>query len=251
MTNRTTNISIELVPRDTAALQKELALLKERFTEVDLINIPDLTRFDIRSWDGCAIAKNYFSRTIPHIRALDIDPNAPLPMRQFLIDNDINELLVVTGDPHTDPDTPQYAVKAVDIIKKFKKEMPGVKVYAAIDQYRSGFQKEMLYLLEKEEAGADGFFTQPFFDLRFMEIYGEILEGREVYWGISPVTADKSRAYWEKRNYVVFPKEFRPTLEWNRDFARRALQFARQTGTDIYFMPIRIDLAAYLSGIVG
>ena len=245
-----TRISIELVPRDEAALKEELSLLKDHFPGVSLINIPDLTRFDIRAWDGCAIAKDYFSRTIPHIRALDIDPNQPLPMKKQLKENGINEVLVVTGDPHTDPSVPQYNVNAVDIIKKFKEEMPELRVYGAIDQYRSGFQKEMHYLLEKKAAGADGFFTQPFFDLRFMEIYGEILADQEVFWGISPVISERSKAYWEKRNNVVFPKGFMPTLGWNREFAIQALQFTKRTHTNIYFMPIRIDLVQYLKGVV-
>ncbi|MBF0447779.1 MAG: methylenetetrahydrofolate reductase [Magnetococcales bacterium] len=249
-TASTTQISIELVPRDEESLKQELELIRQLFPSVGLINIPDLTRFDIRSWTGCAIAKNHFSTTIPHIRAIDIDPDRPLPMKAQLQAHKIGQVLVVTGDPHTDDNVPQYPVNAVDIIKKFKEEMPEIKVYAGIDQYRSGFQKEMHYLLEKEEAGADGFFTQPFFDRRFMEIYGEILKGRKVFWGVSPVISEKSKAYWEKRNNVVFPEAFKPTLEWNRTFAQSALQFAQKTGTDIYFMPIRIDLAHYLQGIL-
>ncbi|MBF0380212.1 MAG: methylenetetrahydrofolate reductase [Magnetococcales bacterium] len=245
-----THISIELVPRSNETLNQELTLLKEQYKAVDMINIPDLTRFAVRSWEGCGIAKNYFSRAIPHIRARDIDPNGPLPMKQFLLDSGINEILVVTGDPHTDPNIPQYDVNAVDIIKKFKEQMPDLKVYAAIDQYRSGFQDEMHYLLEKKDAGAAGFFTQPFFDIRFMEIYGEILADQEVFWGVSPVTSEKSKAYWEKRNCVVFPQEFQPTLEWNRKFADQALSFAKNSNTNIYFMPIRIDLAQYLGGIL-
>ncbi|MBF0444954.1 MAG: methylenetetrahydrofolate reductase [Magnetococcales bacterium] len=245
-----TRISIELVPRNEEVLKQELNLLKEQFKAVNLINIPDLTSFKIRSWDGCAIASQFFSQTIPHIRARDIDPNSPLPMQQTLLDNGINEILIVTGDPHTDFNVPQYDVNAVDIIKKFKDEMPDIKIYAAIDQYRSGFQKEMHYLLEKKAAGAVGFFTQPFFDIRFMEIYGEILADQEVFWGVSPVTSEKSKAYWEKRNCVVFPKEFQPTLEWNRKFASQALNFAKTSNTNIYFMPIRIDIAQYLGGII-
>ncbi|MBF0454844.1 MAG: methylenetetrahydrofolate reductase [Magnetococcales bacterium] len=247
----TTRISIELVPRDRATLKKELAILKDQFAGVSLINIPDLTRFELRAWEGCVVAREYFTKTIPHIRAIDIDPQGPIPMKNLLVDNEINEILIVTGDPHTDPDATQYEVNAVDIIRKFRQEMPHLKIYAAIDQYRSGFQKEMHYLWEKQEAGADGFFTQPFFDLRFMEIYGEILAGKEVFWGISPVTSEKSKAYWEKRNCVVFPKGFMPTLEWNKEFASQALQFARKTHTDIYFMPIRIDLAQYLKGVIS
>lgn len=43
-------ISVELVPRDEDALRQELALLGKFQDKVDVINIPDLLRFPIRSW---------------------------------------------------------------------------------------------------------------------------------------------------------------------------------------------------------
>lgn len=247
--NSVTHLSIELVPRGKTELEEESALIKKRFPDIDLINIPDLTRFPLRAWEGCVVAKKHYPRAIPHIRALDINPDAPLPMMALLRENAIEEVLIVTGDPHTDPKVAQFEVNAVDIIKKFKREMPEIKVYAAVDPYRSGFQKESHYLLEKKEAGADGFFTQPFFDLRFMEIYAEILAGHEVFWGVSPVMTETSKAYWEKRNMVVFPKDFQPTLDWNTAFAKQAIQFAKEHHTHIYFMPILIDLVHYLEGV--
>ena len=45
-------ISVELVPRDEDALRQELALLGKFQDKVDVINIPDLLRFPIRSWQG-------------------------------------------------------------------------------------------------------------------------------------------------------------------------------------------------------
>ncbi|HIJ84081.1 MAG TPA: methylenetetrahydrofolate reductase, partial [Magnetococcales bacterium] len=203
-------ISFELVPRDSATLTAELELIKNRFPEVDLINIPDLPRFDKRSWEGCAVARQYFSVAIPHIRARDCDPQRPLAMAGFLRDHGIGQVLVVTGDTHPDPFFPQFNVRAVDVIRKFRVEMPEVKVYAAIDPYRSGFQGEMAYVREKMNAGAAGFFTQPFFDLRLMEVYGELLHGMEIFWGVSPVTTVQSQGYWEKRNLAIFPRAFKP-----------------------------------------
>ena len=50
-------ISVELVPRDEDALRQELALLGKFQDKVDVINIPDLLRFPIRSWQGAAVAK--------------------------------------------------------------------------------------------------------------------------------------------------------------------------------------------------
>jgi predicted CoA-binding protein len=111
-----------------------------------------------------------------------------------------------------------------------------------VDPYRKNIREELDYIKRKKDAGADGFFTQPFFDLRLMDIYAELLEGSEIFWGVSPVTGEKSVNYWETKNNVVFPKDFEPTLAWNIDFAQKALAYTEKTNTNIYFMPIRTDL---------
>lgn len=243
-----TRISVELVPRNETSLLEELKLIRDQFPSVTAINIPDLLRFEIRSWVGCVTARPFFSHTIPHIRAMDIPPDQPLSMAQTLLDNGIDEVLVVTGDLH--PDHPNYDHNALQVIKKFKKEMPGVRVYAAIDQYRQEIQKEYDYIQQKLDAGADGFFTQPFFEIPFMEAYAKRLEHTEVFWGVSPVTAEGSRKYWEKNNKVIFPTDFSITLEWNQSFAKKALSFCKDRNTHIYFMPIRTDLGQYLRGVL-
>lgn len=135
------------------------------------------------------------------------------------------------------------------MIAKIKKDYPHIKVYSAIDPYRSSMDEEYEYAQKKLEAGADGFFTQPFFDLSLMEQYSDMLKGSEIFWGVSPVVSDKSQKYWETRNHVVFPADFQPTLEWNIDFARQALAFTKKTNSHIYFMPIKVDLQAYFDGI--
>lgn len=83
-----------------------------------------------------------------------------------------------------------------------------------------------------------------------MEIYYDLLAGIEICWGISPVMSVRSKDYWDNLNNAIFPPDFAPTLEWNRRFARRALEFARQTNSSLYFMPIRVDLVEYLRGIL-
>jgi methylenetetrahydrofolate reductase (NADPH) len=127
--------------------------------------------------------------------------------------------------------------------------MKDIKVYAAIDQYRSSIKKELEYTQLKVDAGADGFFTQPFFDIRLMDMYMEYLCDTEVYWGISPVISERSTNYWEIKNNVVFPKSFQHNLEWNIDFAKKVLDFASKTNTNAYFMPIKIDIDNYLAKV--
>lgn len=242
-------VSVEFVPREAAVLEEELVYTKTNFTLVDTINIPDLLRFSIRSWEACKIGKSYYQHLMPHIRAIDFNMAEPLPMAEFLVENDIKEVLVVTGDFPQDMTKKIYPSTSSDLIRKIKKELPNIKVYAAIDQYRASIKNEIEYAKRKIDAGADGFFTQPFFDLRFMEMYAELLSDSEVFWGVSPVVSEKSMNYWETKNHVVFPENFVPTKAWNIDFAKEVLAFTKTTNTNTYFMPVRIDIKEYLTAI--
>ena len=74
-------VSVELVPREEESLRNELTLLQQYQEQVDVINIPDLLRFDLRSWQGAVVAQDYFRMSMPHIRAMDIDLDKELPMK--------------------------------------------------------------------------------------------------------------------------------------------------------------------------
>ena len=69
-----------------------------------------------------------------------------------------------------------------------------------------------------------------------MQLYADQLDGKEIYWGVSPVMGERSQSYWENRNKAFFPKGFVPTLEWNRDFAKEALDFVKSRNENIYFI---------------
>jgi methylenetetrahydrofolate reductase (NADPH) len=125
-----------------------------------------------------------------------------------------------------------------------------VRVLAAFDPYRSGLREEAEYARAKLEAGADGFFTQPFFDLRLAEICRDLLGPAEVWLGVSPVLTPAQRRYWEIKNRAFFPARFEPSLEWNRAFAKDCLALARSTGANLYLMPIRVDVVSYLDGVL-
>ncbi len=245
-----TEISLELVPRNDLSLRKELELVCRHFPAVERINIPDILRFDIRSWQGCAIAGEYVPHTIPHLRAIDFNPDAPLPILEQLRDRKVEAVLIINGDPPQEMKHTYYRTSSLEMIRRLKRECPELTVYAGIDPYRSGIKDEIDYIRAKQDAGADGFFTQPFFDLRLMEIYQGFLHNTTIYWGVSPVLTDSSRSYWENKNHAIFPTSFAPTLEWNRHFARDVLAFARQHQGHVYFMPIRTDLVRYLDGIL-
>ena len=243
-------ISIELVPRDHETLKQEMQLVQDNFPNIDTINIPDLLKFPLRSWDACIQAKEFFVHTIPHLRAIDFDLSKPFPLVETFRENGIDSVLVIAGDQPQDMSRRVFRTTSVELIRTLKAQMPELKVYAGIDPYRSGIKTELDYVKRKFDAGAEGFFTQPFFDLRLMEIYHDLLSGVETYWGISPVMSVRSKDYWDNLNNAIFPPDFEPTLEWNRNFAKRALAFCKGADSSIYFMPIRVDLVRYLDGII-
>lgn len=244
-------ISVELVPRDEDSLRQELSLLAKFKDKVDVVNIPDLLRFPIRSWQGAAIAQESFPASMPHIRAMDVDLDKELTMKAYLREHNIREVLVIEGDPPQDMMHEVYPTNSVDVIWKFRKEMPEVKVYAGIDQYRGSMAQELYRIKRKLQAGAAGFFTQPFFDMRYLEVYADMLQGLEVYWGVSPVMSARSQSYWERKNNVVFPHAFEPTLGWSVDFAKKVMAYAEREKANVYLMPIKTNLEAYLAGVLG
>ncbi len=243
-------IFIELVPRDRESLQQEMLLVRKNFPSIDTINIPDLLKFSFRSWDACIQAKKLFPNTIPHLRAIDFDLSEPFPLVETFEQNGIDSVLVIAGDQPQDMSRRVFRTSSIELIRAIKEQMPDLKVYAGIDPYRSGIKNELDYVKRKLNAGAEGFFTQPFFDLRLMEIFHDLLAGLNVFWGISPVMSVRSKDYWDNLNNAIFPPDFEPTLEWNRNFARKALEFSRRTDSSLYFMPIRVDLVEYLDGIL-
>jgi methylenetetrahydrofolate reductase (NADPH) len=258
-------ISLEAVPRSREALAETVKASVD-FPSIRIINVPDLARFELRSWEACGILGELRSTPaficMPHLRARDFDPEKPFPHTACFRSLGIDRVLVIAGDAEAAADgacsggvrvagSGIWETPTIPFIKKLRAEMPELSVYAAFDPYRSNIRYELDYLRAKEEAGAAGFFSQPFFDLRLLEIYAEYLEGRDVYWGISPVLSGKNRNYWESRNRAIFPKSFRPDLLWNVDFGRRVLDFCEERGFNLYLMPIKVDLKTYLSGLLG
>lgn len=245
-----TRVSVELVPRSRSGLRDELEVVAAHLPGIDTVNVPDLSRFSTRSWVGCSFARPRY-RAIPHVRAVDLNPVELLPMAGTLTAAGIDEVLVITGDAPADMSARVYDVDAVRAIRRFRRELPHVRVYAGLDPYRQSFARERDYLERKLDAGACGFFTQPFFDLRLMDAFSDLIpDGAEVWWGATTVTTDATLNYWRARNHAVFPRSFTPTLEWNRTFAAQTLAFARERGHHAYFMPVRADVRAYLEGIV-
>lgn len=242
--------SIELVPRSWQTLEQEVEDVLT-FPEINTLNVPDLLRFDIRSWQACDKFHPQFNEAIPHLRAIDFDLRDGFPMKDFFKHSGIKSVLVVEGDPPQDLNQRTYRNTSCELIRILKKELPELKVYGAIDQYRTSMRKELDYIQDKLQAGADGFFTQPFFDLNLLDIYMDALQGVDVFWGISPVYHATSQSYWENKNSVVFPSHFQATEDWNISFGRKMLTRVQQHGGNVYFMPIRVNTGNYLNALLA
>lgn len=237
-------IAVEIIPHSEASLQADIDVIK-KYPQVDCVNIPDLMSFELRPWQAAKVTQPALP-TIPHVRAMDIDLKKPLPMRDDFIKFGVKEVLIIAGDPPKDLTRTVYPTETIDVIRKFREELPEVKVYAGVDQYRSGIREELYRVERKAQAGAAGFFTQPFFDLRFLEMYADLLDGYAIYWGVSPVLSNRSKSYWEIKDKAVFPKSFEPTMAWNIDFAKKVIDFIKTSRGGLYFMPITIDIAKLL-----
>lgn len=240
-------ISLEIVPRDYALLDETIGFLSNNIPQISTINIPDLLRFDIRAWEACSRINEKGFSSIAHVRAIDFDLHKPFPFVDYFRAHKINQILVIQGDLPQDMTHKVYPTQTIDFIKKLKAEMPEVTIYGAFDPYRNNIKYELDYLKQKVQAGADGFMSQPFFDTRLLEIYSEYLEGQKVFWGVSPVTSLKSQNYWETRNRAIFPKSFKPTLEWNIDFGKQILEYCDKHNFDLYLMPIKVEIDDYLT----
>lgn len=243
-----TRISIELIPRNPESLLADTEIVKQCFPVADTVNIPDLMRFPLRSWDAFELVNPYFKHAIPHIRAIDVNPDAPLPGSNL---KELREVLIIQGDPPSNAARQIYPNTTESILRRYKKELPHLTLYAAFDPYRRSPKEELEHVQKKIEAGASGFFTQPVFDLRMLELCMDWLHGKNIFWGLSPVIGPKSRTFWEVTNHIVFPHDFSPTLEANIAFCRAALKRIKQTKSDVYIMPVRIKLQHFLPPLLA
>lgn len=242
------NISFEIVPRSLEAFDQQYRFVQQLDSGINTINVPDIQRFDSRSWELATRVDRSQYRFVPHFRAIDFKIGSG-DLFRIIDDYQLDSVLLVTGDPPEGLKRAYYNTDVVDLIRAVRQRYPVLNIYAGFDPHRSGVQDECDYIQRKVEAGAGGFFSQPFYDSRMIEIYAEQMQGLETYIGISPITTKASMNYWEVKNKVKFPKSFQPDYQWNIDFAHQVITLAAANDLHIYFMPIRIDLERYFQQI--
>jgi methylenetetrahydrofolate reductase (NADPH) len=241
---------VELVPRDAEALEQQLNEVAA-LPGIDALNVPDIARFPLHVAEAAAMMRRRSSLSvIPHVRAMDVDLKRPEPLLEAFDAAGIEELLIITGDPPEDMRHRVTGANVIDVLRTFRRLRPHWRFYAALDPYRDGFAAERDYLQRKLDAGADAVFTQPFFDLRLMAVWRDLFPELDIYWGVTSVTSERAMRYWLTRNRAVFPASFEPTLAWHRDFASQAIQFARESDSHCYFMPIRVGIREWLDGVL-
>jgi len=241
-------IFLELVPRDLQQLLQEAKSATSRYSCIDGINIPDVKRLSIRSDEAskALLAENICS--LPHIRCMDFTLDQHLKRTENLVAAGLEHLLLISGDPIKNGDTADF-IKPPELTRAIKRHFPNLKVYCGLDPYRQSLQAELNYAQEKIEAGADGLFTQPFFDVKLAEIYCEQLAHTAVFLGISPVLSTNSYQYWVTVNNVVFPADFDTSLAHNAAVAKALLKVSKAQGQHSYIMPIKTDIASYLESV--
>ncbi len=242
------NISFEIVPRTLDAFEKQYAFVQSLDSGINIINVPDIQRFDIRSWELATRIDRRKYRFVPHFRAIDFKIDGGELYRiieQYQLDN----VLLVTGDPPEGLKRSYCNTDVVDLIRAVRRRFPALNIYAGFDPHRHGLQHECHYIQRKADAGADGFFSQPFYDHRLVELFAEHMDGLETYIGISPVLTLASQNYWEVKNHVKFPKHFKPDYDWNVEFANKVIASALENDWNVYFMPIKVDLKKYFERI--
>lgn len=242
------NISFEIVPRTLVAFDKQYAFVQGLGSGINLINVPDIQRFDIRSWELATHIDRQKYRFIPHFRAIDFKIESGELYRiieQYQLDN----ILLVTGDPPEGLQRTYCSTDVIELIRVVRRRFPTLNIYAGFDPHRQGLQQECSYIQRKVDVGVNGFFSQPFYDYRMIEIFAEQLEGLETYIGISPVITEASQNYWEVKNHVKFPKDFRPEYDWNIELANQVISSSAENGWNVYFMPIKVDIEKYFGGI--
>ncbi|MSR88385.1 MAG: methylenetetrahydrofolate reductase [Candidatus Margulisbacteria bacterium] len=240
---------LELVPRDLYSLKTEVHHLLNRFPQLSGINIPDVLRLPTRSTDAVYSLLSENILAIPHIRAIDLPLETSINNIKNLVKKGLTHILIISGDIPQKPNQELYNVTPTQLIKTLAAELPNLKIYAGLDPYRQSFKEEFAYCQEKLDAGANGFFTQPFFDPHLAEIFLDQFKTCEIFIGISPVLTETSLHYWTEKNNAIFPSDFVPNLNHSISIAKKLTALANTYKQSTYHMPIKVDPELYLEGV--
>lgn len=243
-------IALELVPRSMDGILAEAKEALATHPFITSINVPEIRRLPIKSFEPTEKLLEISVPTTPHFRMIDRSESELLKNLTVLAEKGLKQVLLIGGDPPKDnPDFKPSGLTTLDGIRAVKRELPQLKVFAGLDPYRSSFRKELDYAFEKRDAGCDGFYTQPFFSVGMLELWAEQLSDTEVWFGIAPVYTQKSRNYWERTNKVVFPPDFSFEKSYNVRIARQLLVTIAETKARACLQPVANGSLEYLKDL--
>ncbi|HPW94748.1 MAG TPA: methylenetetrahydrofolate reductase [Fibrobacteraceae bacterium] len=243
------SIALELVPRDLNLFLDESRLNLDRYPFIQKINVPEIRSVEIKSFEASKVLLEHSLPAVPHFRLIDRTLDDLLKKLSSLQEMGLKEVLLIGGDPPKNGEFVPSGLTTLEAISQVRKAFPSLKIYAGLDPYRSSFRRELDYAKQKLDAGCNGFYTQPFFSLKVLDLWLEQLSSTELWFGISPVHSDKSRKYWEKVNQVVFPADFSYGVKENIDLAKVLLNRIAEVNCNAYFMPITISASDYLKDL--
>lgn len=204
-------IAVELAPPANVNDEKlmEAAHILEK-ADVDVVTFPDSPSGRTRI-DSVLMAEKVRRETnlnvMPHICCRDKNAIAMRSLFMGAHINDINNMLIITGDPI--PVVVRQTVKGVfnfdsvglmKIVKDMNEEIftDSQMVYGgAINQGRLHLSSEINRVKRKMEAGAEFFFTQPIFSKEEAERIRQIKEetGARILCGIMPLISRKNALF--------------------------------------------------------
>ena len=242
-------IFLELVARNLDNLLRLASNSLDSHCLLTGINIPDIKRLDTRSYNAVAFLLKHKIRCLPHIRAQDAPVDEHLKTIETLIELGLKEILIISGDPISKTAKPVYNTTVIDLVNALKSKFSSLKVYCGIDPYRQGLNDEFEYADKKLQAGADGLFSQPFFDIELLDRVLNEFSNTNFFAGIAPVTKQSSFDYWVNVNKVSFPEEFNLDLGYNCGLAQRIISLSKSYGQHCYLMPIKTPVGEFLDGV--
>lgn len=243
-------IALELVPRTLDGILAEAKESLSTYPFVTSINIPEIRKLPIKSYEPTELLLQNKIAATPHFRVIDRTEKELLEKIAKLVESGLKQVLIIGGDPpKDDPHFTPSGLSTLTAVKTIKREFPSLKIYTGLDPYRSSFREELDYAYSKQEAGSDGFYTQPIFSIGLLEQWQEQLPDAEIWFGIAPIFTEKSRRYWERVNKVVLPSNFSYDMEYNVRLARQLLVTINEMHQRGYLMPISNGALNYLQSI--
>ncbi|NOR71523.1 MAG: methylenetetrahydrofolate reductase, partial [Methylomarinum sp.] len=111
--------SFEIVPRTYQAFEEQYQFVSTLGESISMINVPDIQRFDIRSWDTGKKVDRSKHQFVPHFRASDFSLESGDIFR-IIEENELDHVLLVSGDPPEGIKREFHNTSVLDLIRVVK-----------------------------------------------------------------------------------------------------------------------------------